>query len=89
MADTFPLPFDAYPPASPDGLLATLAARVDADPFNAVATVIFLLAVIHTFVAVRFAHLAHEVQHRHDQAAVRAGRPSLPHPVAEVLHLFG
>ncbi len=89
MADTFPLPFDAYPPASPDGLLATLATRVGADPFNAVATVIFLLAVIHTFVAVRFAHLAHEVQHRHDQAAVRAGRPSLPSPLAEVLHLFG
>ncbi len=72
-----------------EGLLATLASRVEADPFNAVATVIFLLAVIHTFVAVRFAHLAHEVQQRHDAAAVRAGRPALPHPLAEVLHLFG
>ncbi len=89
MADTFPLPFEAYPPASADGLLATLAARVDADPFNAVATVIFVLAVIHTFVAVRFAHLAHEVQHRHDLATARAGRPALPHPLAELLHFFG
>ena len=89
MTEAFPLPLDAYPPASPDGLLATLAVRIDADPFNAVATLIFLLAVIHTFVAVRFAHLAHQVQHRHDEAAARAGRPALPHPLAEVLHLFG
>ncbi|MEQ1731551.1 MAG: putative Na+/H+ antiporter, partial [Vicinamibacterales bacterium] len=33
--------------------------------------------------------LAHDVQHRHDEAAARAGRSSLPHPLAEVLHLFG
>ncbi len=89
MNEAFPLPFEAYPPASPDGLLATLATRVEADPFNAVATVIFLLAVIHTFVAVRFAHMAHDVQHRHDEAARRAGRPALPSPLAEVLHFFG
>lgn len=89
MSEAFPLPFDAYPPASPDGLLATLATRIEADPFNAVATLIFLLAVIHTFVAVRFAHMAHDIQHRHDEAAARAGRPALPSPLAEVLHFFG
>ncbi len=89
MADTFPLPFDAYPPASPDGLFATLAARIDADPFNAVATVIFILAVTHTFVAARFSHHAHVVQARHDVAARLTGRPERPHPLAEVLHFFG
>jgi hypothetical protein len=50
-APTFPTPLHAYPAASPDGLLATLSARVAADPFNAVATAIFLLAIVHTFVA--------------------------------------
>ncbi len=63
--------------------------RVSIDPFNAVATGIFVLAVLHTFVAARFAALAHDVQHRADAEAARAGRPALPSPLAEVLHFFG
>ncbi|MGE3958195.1 MAG: putative Na+/H+ antiporter [Vicinamibacterales bacterium] len=89
MPQHFPLPLDAYPPASSAGLLATLMERVSIDPFNAVATGIFVLAVLHTFVAARFAALAHDVQHRADAEAARAGRPALPSPLAEVLHFFG
>ena len=54
----FPLPLSAYPPASPDGLLATLNERIHADPFNLVATLIFLLAIIHTFMTPLFQRLA-------------------------------
>ena len=54
-APPFPTPLDAYPSPSADGLLATLSARVTTDPFNAVATAIFLLAIVHTFVAPKFA----------------------------------
>jgi hypothetical protein len=57
-----PIPLSSYPPASPNGLMTTLADRVAMDPFNAVATAIFVLAVIHTFAAARFTKAAHDLQ---------------------------
>jgi hypothetical protein len=85
----FPTPLERYPPASSSGLLATLADRVAVDPFNAVATGIFVLAILHTFAAARFAAIAHRIQDRHDLAADRAGRPRSPSIAAEMLHFFG
>ena len=84
----FPTPLDAYPVVD-GGLLATLAARLHANPFNAVVTGIFALAILHTFMAARFTTIAHDVQHRHDEARRREGlgpQPSLP---AELLHFVG
>jgi hypothetical protein len=89
IAASFPTPLDAYPPHSPDGLLATLSARVAADPFNAVATAIFMLAIVHTFVAPKFAALAHRVQHAHDAASRAAGKAARPSVFAELLHFVG
>ena len=66
-----------------------LAARIEADPLNAVATVLFLLAVLHTFVAARFIEASHQVQHRRDAAAAAAGLPPRPSVTAEVLHFLG
>jgi hypothetical protein len=85
----FPTPLDAYPPPSPDGLLATLAERVDFAPFNAVATAIFVAAIVHTFAAARFTAMAHHWQQRHDARSAQAGRPTRPSVVAEALHFFG
>jgi hypothetical protein len=85
----FPTPLSAYPPASPDGLLATLAARIALDPFNAVATAIFILAILHTFVTARMTALAHRIQERHDAAARAEARPSRPSVAAELTHFFG
>jgi hypothetical protein len=84
----FPTPLDAYPVAD-GGLLATLKARVDADPFNAVVTGIFALAIVHTFLAARFSALAHAVQHRHDERRHRRGLGSQPSLPAELLHFVG
>jgi hypothetical protein len=50
---------------APGGLYDTLADRVRAEPFNLVATVIFLLAIIHTFLTPRIRHWAHVVEERH------------------------
>jgi hypothetical protein len=85
----FPLPLDAYPPPSSDGLLATLAARLEIDPFNALATAIFVIAIVHTFVAPRFAALAHRVQHHANERARAAGQRTRPSVAAEVLHFMG
>jgi len=84
-----PTPLSAYPPPSPDGLFATLAQRASQDPFNLIATAIFLLAILHTFAVARFTALAHRVQHSHDEAAAREGRPPRPSILAELLHFLG
>jgi hypothetical protein len=85
----FPIPLDAYPPPSPEGLIATISTRVAADPFNAIATTIFLLAIVHTFMAPRFAALAHRVQHDANERARAAGQPTRPSVAAELLHFMG
>ena len=70
-------------------LFETLATRVRAEPFNAVATSIFLIAILHTFAAGWFATLAHRVQHEHDDRA--RGRGGVPSPSvrAGLLHFLG
>lgn len=49
-----------------EGIGAKLAYRAKAEPFLLVATIIFILAILHTFVAVPITKLAHKVQHAHD-----------------------
>ncbi len=85
----FPLPLSDYVANSGDGLLGLLAARIEADPFNAVATAIFILAVAHTFFAARFTTTAHRLQHRRDAAAAAAGLAPAPSVAAEFLHFLG
>jgi hypothetical protein len=85
----FPLPLSSYPAAAGGGLVRVLADRVQVDPFNAIATGIFVCAVVHTFVAPRFAALARRVQHQRDAVAHRQGRQPVPSPLAEFLHFMG
>jgi hypothetical protein len=86
---TFPTPLAAYPPASPDGLLATLVDRLALDPFNGIATAIFALAILHTFSAARFTVLAHRLQHKYEERCRSERRPIRPSVAAELLHFFG
>src|SRR6478735_4167119 len=85
----FPTPLSDYAPASPDGLLQTLSDRIAQDPANIVATGIFALAILHTFLAPRVLALAHDIQHRADHAADAAGRPRQPAFLSEILHFVG
>jgi hypothetical protein len=71
------------------GLFEILVSRARAEPLNAVATAIFLLAILHTFAAGWFAALAHRVQHHHDDQARAAGRTPAPSVRAEILHFLG
>lgn len=70
-------------------LLDALWLRLQADPFNGIATGIFILAVLHTFVAARFTEAAHRLQKRRDAASVAAGVPPVPSVAAELLHFLG
>jgi hypothetical protein len=60
----FPLPLDAYDDAG-KGLVDMLRTRAAAEPFNVVASVIFLLAIVHTFLTAKFRHWAHVVEEKH------------------------
>lgn len=84
-----PIPLDHYAPMEGAGLLAVLSARAAAVPFNRVASGIFLLAIIHTFLAQRFAALAHRVEERHAERSRAAGQEPRPSFAAEILHFFG
>jgi hypothetical protein len=81
----FPTPLAAYP-TSPDGVLSTLQLRAAADPFAALATAIFVLAIVHTFAAARFTALAHRVQRRQGAPTVAS---ELLHFLGEVEVVFG
>ena len=85
----FPRSLAAYPVLTGQPLWDVLRARIEAEPFNAFATAIFLLAVLHTFVASWFTDAAHRVQHGHDARLARLGQPSHPSPLAEALHFLG
>lgn len=85
----FPRPLTEYPDVAGESIARVLAARIEAEPFNAIATGIFFLAILHTFAAARFTALAHRVQHRHDEKARSDGRPATRSVVAELLHFLG
>ena len=59
------------------------------EPFNGIATAIFLLAIVHTFAASRVTAAAHRLQDGHDAANRRQGRSPSPSVMAELLHLLG
>lgn len=83
----FPPPLDSYPSAST--LWDQLAGRVGVEPFNAVASAIFAVAILHTFAAARFTAWSHAVQHRHDERARARGQSPAPSVAAEGLHFLG
>jgi len=85
----FPRSLASYPAMPGASLLDVLWARIGLEPLNAVATLIFLLAVLHTFVATRFTAAAHHHQRKRDAARAAAGLPPRPSVGAEVLHFLG
>ncbi|MEI6463734.1 MAG: putative Na+/H+ antiporter, partial [Verrucomicrobiota bacterium] len=64
-AAEFPRSVTDYAASDVASLGGTLLGRATAEPFNVVATVIFALAVAHTFLTARFRHWAHAVEERH------------------------
>jgi len=80
-----------------EGIGAKLAFRAKEQPFLVVATVIFVLAILHTFVAIPITKLAHKVQHDHDERIARefAARGEVARSgdmvsfKATMLHFFG
>src|SRR6478609_6177291 len=57
-----------------DGLWARLVFRAGQEPLLPIATVIFLLAIIHTFLAARILHLGEKIQDQHEIRAHRRAK---------------
>lgn len=69
-----------YQEAKGESLLSVLENRIVKDPFNLVATIIFLCAVTHSFFTAKFNALAHVFEERHREYIVRAGRTAKQKP---------
>jgi len=94
----FPRPLDSYVPMDGASIMEVVKARAEAEPFNVVVTVIFALAVLHTFMSAKIRHWAHVVEERH-LACLKArpklkdsdadGRPDEVSFWGQILHFFG
>ena len=80
----FPIPLKVYAEHE-EGMntMQKLVHRFRADPFNGAATLIFLLAILHTFLAPRFQRLAHVLEKRHKEQ-LRAEKFRILHPEQRV-----
>jgi Putative Na+/H+ antiporter len=93
---SFPKPLELYEKVE-GGVMDILKARAAADPFNIAASVIFLLAICHTFVASSITKLSHKFEHLHEERLKLRGVRDAEHPdgVPEVsfratmLHFLG
>lgn len=75
----FPLPTEKYDEVE-GGVIAVFASRIARDPFNLAASIIFFLAIIHTFAAGFFVKLAHKYEHLHDEQLKKLGVRDSAHP---------
>jgi Putative Na+/H+ antiporter len=86
----FPPALESYNNSNLGSIPDILIGRIRQHPFNLIATLIFLCAIIHTFMASRFMKISHEWQHRHEERIRRGDADE--HSVdigAEIFHFLG
>ena len=93
----FPIPLRLYAQEEAGmGLWDKLCHRVEVDPFNLAATIIFFLAILHTFLAPKIASYAHHLEKKHKES-LRARKFRIEHPeqrlpvsfTSTILHFLG
>jgi hypothetical protein len=86
--DPFPRPLESYEDSG--DLWEVIWGRASTEPFNLVATLIFLLAIVHTFLTSRFIKISNSWSHRHQERIVRGevNRDSVHHG-ARLMHFLG
>jgi hypothetical protein len=92
----FPRSLDSYAPQPESASLFDIFhARIEAEPFNLVATIIFFLAIAHTFIAPTFLRLSHRFEREHQEQLAKAdakARPGSREEVsfkAQIFHFLG
>ena len=80
----FPIPLSDYAPAEADmSLLQKLQHRMEVDHFNIAATIVFLLAILHTFMSPIFQKMAHKLEKRHKEKLLQT-KFRIQHPEEKV-----
>jgi hypothetical protein len=89
-AKAFPRSLDSYNDAGAQSILSILKDRVQQEPFNLVATLIFFCAIIHTFLTGKFMAISHKWEHAHE-AKIKKGlvNKNSVHHGAELFHFLG
>lgn len=95
-AAPFPRELSTYADPAAGGIMDVIRARAAAEPFNVVATIIFILAVLHTFVAPKIRHWGHVIEERHcERLKIERGdhdddgQPDEVSFWGQILHFFG
>src|SRR5664280_1442557 len=97
-SQSFPRPVSDYTSNAGASLWQVLTQRVTEEPFNLVASLIFLCAIIHTFLAPKFRRWAHAVEKDHaaqireQRAVAETAEEDTPEEVSfkgQVLHFLG
>jgi len=81
----FPTAIENYADSNVTNLAQKLLGRMQADPFNLVATAIFIAAIVHTFVAAKFRAVSHRFEAEYERIL---SEPD-PQPVPELVTLLG
>ncbi len=86
----FPPSLESYHDADMQGIGAIFSNRIGQEPFNLVATLIFLCAIIHTFMTSKFLAIAHKWEHEHREKIQQglAHKHSV-HIPAGIFHFLG
>jgi len=89
-ATPFPRALDSYHDEDAGGIWQIVVNRVREEPFNLVATLIFLLAIVHTFLTSKFTAISHKWEHEYELKIARgeADRDSV-HLGAGFFHFLG
>ena len=89
-AAAFPRSLDSYHDSDLKSIPAILKNRIQQEPFNLIATLIFFCAIIHTFLTSKFTAASHKWEHAHEEKIKQglAPRHSVHHG-AELFHFLG
>jgi hypothetical protein len=96
-AKEFPRNLESYHDADVESIAGILINRIKQEPFNPVATLIFLCAIVHTFLTSKFLALAHHREEEHNKKIKQGlaprksvdSRAGLFHFLGEVEAVFG
>ncbi|MBT4097957.1 MAG: hypothetical protein HOM68_12295 [Gemmatimonadetes bacterium] len=86
----FPPVLESYADGHLDSIVDVLIHRVEAEPFNLAATIIFLCAIIHTFLTSRLMEISHRWEHEHAARIASGEQPKgSVHFGSGVFHFLG
>lgn len=88
--EEFPRQLQSYNDTGIQSIAGKLIHRVKTEPFNLIATLIFFLAIVHTFMSAKFTAIAHRLQTEHEalKADGKVPKHSISHK-AELFHFLG